>query len=59
VREALDRHVRDRGEVVELDPVLRAQLFAIGRLERGLIGRQRRSERVVDQIEAEAAAGAA
>jgi len=33
VGEALDRHVRDRREVVELDPEFAAQLRAIGGLE--------------------------
>src|SRR5262249_52236483 len=49
--EALDRHVGEREQVVEHDAVALAEDALVVGLERGLRGRQRRSLRVVDEIE--------
>src|SRR5262245_14212956 len=57
VREALDRHVRQREQAPEADPEARAELRAVARLELGLRRRERGALRVVDEVELEPRAG--
>src|SRR6266849_1958410 len=52
---ALDRHVGERVEVVERDAVAFAEHAPVVGLERGLRRRQRRSLRIVDEVEHEPA----
>src|SRR5262245_34963761 len=57
--EPLDRHVGERVETVEYDTVTLAEdAFVIG-LKRGLRRRQRRTLRIVDQVDGKARAVAA
>ena len=51
VGEARDRDVGDREEMVELDAEQLAQLLAVAIFQRGLVGREARAERVVDEVE--------
>src|SRR5262249_6948597 len=59
VREALDRHVREREQAPEADAEARAELLAVARLELGLRRRQRGAPGGVDEGELERAGGVA
>ena len=54
-KEPADRHVRDREEPVELDPKPFSKFPAEIGFERGLIGRQRGTDRVINQVQNETA----
>ena len=53
LREALDRHVGDREETVELDPEAAAELVLVARLELRLWRREKGADRVVDEVQDE------
>ena len=57
VGEALDRHVGDRDQPVELDAEELHQLVPVGRLELGLLRRERCAQGVVDEVERERRCG--
>ena len=55
IGEALDRHVGDRQQMVELEAESVAQFLMIARLQFGLRGRQKSADRVVHEVERESA----
>ena len=59
LEEAVDRQVCDGVELVEHQAVAALQLAFVIRLDRRLLGRQERADRVVDQIQFEPAPGIA